>query len=338
MRFITLALAFITLTSCSSHHKRLEKYKKQNEKSSENIYLTEITINKFTVNPNQKNKRKQKICRKVKGCLQVCKHLGLSNCKKIPARKIVSVWLDKAILYDSWEPASADLNLIISESDVASFLKKRDKQNRVIRTLLRAGVWADCSVDNKNLFFGGDFPALYLSSVAKNLTEEEEVTEEADDELVSPVAEDTLTEEEEVTEEADDELISPVAEGDLTEEEVTEEAGRGVLSEVVEPEIISDRGKTKKIIDASIMPFDFLVFRGFIKKCFDNTFTFSEKAAQAQNKDAFKMGHQALAEACGYNDECVRLAYCSIGSESVWAELPKEIQACDYDSFKGILP
>ena len=97
----------------------------------------------------------------------------------------------------------------------------------------------------------------------------------------------------------------------------------------------------KKIMDGSVIPFNLQVFAGFIKLCFGhNTRTFSEVAAEIENKKAFEIGHQVIVKACSGNSECIRLAYCSIDSELVWDQLPDNIRelGCGYDNFTEMLP
>ena len=100
--------------------------------------------------------------------------------------------------------------------------------------------------------------------------------------------------------------------------------------------------KAKKIIDGSVAPFDFPVFFSFIKKCFgvSPVRTFTSMAVEIENRSAFEIAHQLLTEACNNNQECVRLAYCSINSELVWKHVDEEYKklGCSYDSFMEALP
>ncbi len=99
--------------------------------------------------------------------------------------------------------------------------------------------------------------------------------------------------------------------------------------------------QSRIIADSSVVSFDLYIFTGFLKKCFGHQQrTFSEMAAEIQNKSAFEIGHAVLSKACGGNNECIRLAYCSIGSEIVWSYVKEDLKVsgCEYDSFVYMLP
>ena len=126
-------------------------------------------------------------------------------------------------------------------------------------------------------------------------------------------------------------------------EEVSFDSEEGSVGSVGGSEEIrvNTQPSRKKIVDGSVIPFNLQVFAGFIKQCFGyNTRTFSEVAMEIENKKAFEIGHQVISKACGGNNECIRLAYCSINSELVWNQLPSNMKdmGCEYDSFTEMLP
>lgn len=122
---------------------------------------------------------------------------------------------------------------------------------------------------------------------------------------------------------------------------ITQQDKRSSLEEFSVRQQIKNPEKMKKVVDGSLLSFSLPVFAGFIKKCFGyNNRTFSELALELENKDAFDLGHQVITEACGENRECIRLAYCTIGSKIVLDNMEKNMQSagCETDSFAEILP
>jgi len=122
---------------------------------------------------------------------------------------------------------------------------------------------------------------------------------------------------------------------------ITQQDKRSPLEEFSVRQQIKKPEKMKKVVDGSLLSFSLPVFAGFIKKCFGyNNRTFSELALELENKDAFALGHQVITEACGENRECIRLAYCTIGSKIVLDNMEKNMQSagCETDSFAEILP
>ena len=98
--------------------------------------------------------------------------------------------------------------------------------------------------------------------------------------------------------------------------------------------------KSKTIVNSQVAPFEVNIFAGFIKQCFGhNQRTFSQMAAEIENQSAVDIGHTALFKGCGGNSECIRLAYCAVGSDRLWSYVSEDIKApgCEYDSFVHIL-
>ena len=61
------------------------------------------------------------------------------------------------------------------------------------------------------------------------------------------------------------------------------------------------------------------VFTGFVKKCFNNNqISFIEYAINYRNQRSVEMAHKALVQSCQGEENCTRLAYCKLNSQSIW--------------------
>lgn len=346
MRFLIISTLFVSL-SLVSCGRRFDNVKKRNAKGGKSTSLqvvqNEVSVDifqKFSFNTvvRRGHKRKiQPICRGINGCLRVCKHFDSPKCKQLSADKVVSFWLNKIGTYKSWEQVINDLKLIATKPDVSVFLKNMDQNNRVVQALFRLNTSADCPMNKAGniLFSHSPSPSLYLKSPAAAVAS---VTEDGSTPLPqSPLsAADNAAaggqpeEVDEPDDESDDEKDEP--DPDKQEEAAVQAKG---------PTTGEEESNKKKIIDGSVILFDLQVFVGFIKKCFGyKSRTFSEMAAQTENKEAFEIGHAVLSQACNGNSECVRLAYCEIGSDLVWNNLQESVKepGCDYDKFVEMLP
>ena len=318
MRFLTISILLVSLSliSCARRFDNVKKHNKQGKQTPLQVVNNEVNVDVFqkvSVNYFVGNNRRniQPICRGIDGCLSVCEYFDYAKCKQLSADEVVSFWLNKISEYNSWEQARNDLDLIATNLNVSSFLKNVDQDNHVVRNLLRLNTSADCPMNNTQIIYFSYSPSasLYLKSTPSL------------DEASAPAA--------------GEEVAEPTAPPPV--EVVVPAAGE----EDAEPAASSDSSDRKKIVDGSVIHFDLQVFMGFIKSCFGyNTRTFSEMAVQIENQDAFEIAHAVLSKSCGENSECVRLAYCEIGSDLVWDKLQESVKApgCEYGNFVEMLP
>ena len=379
MRFLTISvlLVSVSLVSCARRFDNVKEHNKRKGKLNQlQVVRNEVNVDVFqkvSVNYFVGNKRRniQPICRGIDGCLRVCEYFKYAKCKQLSADKVASFWLNKIGEYNSWEHARNDLNLIATNPDVSSFLKNVDKDNHVVRSLLRLNTSADCPMDNtQNIYFSySPSASLYLTSsppASEEESAEDAATEDADAEAaVEAVATEDAEAEAAVeavaTEDADAEAaVEAVATEDADAEaeaaveavatedaDATEDAAEDAVVEAdtapAEEEVVVSNSPSvrKKIVDGSVIPFDLQVFAGFVKSCFGyNTRTFSEMAVQIENQDAFDIAHTVLSKSCGENSECIRLAYCAIDSDLVWGKLQESVKqpGCEFDNFVEMLP
>lgn len=347
MRFLTISvlLVSVSLVSCARRFDNVKGHNKRKGKLNQlQVVRNEVNVDVFqkvSVNYFVGNKRRniQPICRGIDGCLQVCEYFKYTKCKQLSADKVASFWLNKIGEYNSWEHARNDLNLIATSPDVSSFLKNVDKDNHVVRSLLRLNTSADCPMNNtQNIYFSySPSASLYLTSSPP--APEEEGAEDADADSSAADSSAVATPPPAAVEAADAEAEAATVEDATTEDAVVEaDTAPAEEEEVV---VSNSPSVRKKIVDGSVIPFDLQVFAGFVKSCFGyNTRTFSEMAVQIENQDAFDIAHTVLSKSCGENSECIRLAYCAIDSDLVWGKLQESVKqpGCEFDNFVEMLP
>ena len=315
------------------------------------------------------NKRADKhmvhlICRSMDGCLRVCKHLNKKHCKKQAVRKVVKLWREEIASYQKWDQALADLTLIATDPDVSAFLKNADKKNTVLEKLFQHSRYANCPqapdlTKELKLATSHTVPSASLLFLA-NLSAEEEVEtnpcalNQADQ---TDMATNTADQADENAEQATDSADQEQAPTDENTEQATDSADQEQAPTEDENTNIADQQASaqdkeqaeqcvtpepnlKKIVDGTQTPFNPILFHGFIKQCFGHeTKTFSEMAAQIENKDAVKLAYKLISKACGNQSDCIRLAYCSISNEQVWDYLPEKLKkaGCEYSSFNEVM-
>ncbi len=174
MRLLTILALFVSLSliSCARRFDNVKGHNKRGGKSGQlQVVKNEVNVDVFQrVSVNYfvgNNKRNiQPICRGINGCLRVCEYFNYPKCKQLSADKVVSFWLNKIGEYNSWEQARNDLDLVATNLDVSSFLKNVDKDNHVVRNLLRLNTSADCPMNNtQNIYFSySPSASLYLES------------------------------------------------------------------------------------------------------------------------------------------------------------------------------
>ena len=311
-----------------------------------------VSVNFIGKGHNRRNI--QPICRGINGCLHVCEYFNYPKCKQLSAYKVVSLWLNKIGSYDNWEQAMNDLTLVATNLDVSAFLKNVDQNNRVVQALLSLYTSANCPMNNaQNIFFSfSPAASLYLKSSPASAEELSSVDAAAGaepppvdaaagaepppvDVAVAGAEGEAVTPPVDVAAGADDPPVVDAAAGE--EEVVADSSEDDSAPEVSE---VQGQSESKKIVDGSVIPFNLQVFAGFVKSCFGyNTRTFSEMAVQIENKDAFDIAHKVLSKSCGENSECIRLAYCAVGSDLVWDQLQESVKApgCEYDNFVEVL-
>ena len=130
-----------------------------------------------------------------------------------------------------------------------------------------------------------------------------------------------------------------------------------------------DAQNMKKIMDSTLFYFDAPLFRGMLNKCLyysgleeseensspedssiavtDKPLSLMEYMVAYNNEIGFSIAHQILAQSCGDKNDCIQLAYCTLGSEAVWSYLDKnryqfglDIRAqsslCSYEDFHSL--
>lgn len=332
MRFLTLLVLFISLSlvSCGRRYEGIKRDNRKGRQKSIQLVNNEVNVGivqKVSLNvirTGHSRRKIQPICRGIDGCLSVCEYFEYPKCKQLSAKEVVSFWLNKIDSYKSWEQARNDLDLIATNLEVPAFLKNVDKNNRVVQSLFSLNTSANCPRnDAQNIIFRHSPAAsLYLG-----------VSEPA---VVGAVVQSPPgVADGAVAKDDDGAVVAPPAAAGGT---VAKDDGDGA---VVQSPPAADGAAVKKIVDGAVIHFDLQLFAGFIKNCFGhNSRTFSEMAVQIENKDAFEIGHEVLSKSCSENSECIRLAYCTINSDLVWAKLPEGVKApgCEYDSFVEMLP
>lgn len=241
----------------------------------------------------------QPICRGMNGCLQVCDYLQEPRCKQSSIKEVADLWLEAIKEYTDWEQAIDSLDLIAKRSDVTDFLRAADENNQIARTLFHMYSSADCPLKNKQSMSYSYTPQASLYLNRQDDTPEASETSETDE----------------------------AVETDETNNDTQAEA---------QNETSSSNSNIKKIIDGNLVPFDLQIFTSFIKQCFGyNSRTFIEIASTIENTEAIAIGHELISEACNMNDECIRLAYCEIDSQSVWQKVGPDMESlgCDFDNF-----
>ncbi len=370
--FLCLLLSF-SFTSCSK--KRLKRKYKGNDKNPKQHSLeignvdnrqmdVALDVDKmFFVVRGQTSRRRtvDPVCRGVEGCLHICEHLQHhSECKQLLVHQVVDFWINQINQYPKWDSAQKDLQLIATDKDVASFLKKVDPNHYVVKSLLRMGVSAHCPISMNLGIQHAPFASLYIAKdqtpIVEDRTASVAVASPVEDLNVQndkpkDVKEGVLSTELEVSADSTDAGVGG---------EVEESSEVAESPEVAESsEVVAKTSETKtfesnfhsawdhtvekrKIIDSSVVPFDANLFFSFIKKCFgeEPRRTFVDVATEIENRPAFDIAHDILKSACHDNSECIRLAYCDINSQLVWDQVdPKYKDAgCKYDSFIEPIP
>ena len=310
------------------------------------------------------------ICRSMDGCLRACEHLSRKHCRKLAVDEVVRLWLSAISTYQEWEQALKDLTLIATDPAIAEFLKHTDKGNRVLAKLFHQSTWAHCpqradSSTEIQISASRTSPpsfSLFLSDLSVDATTASAVVPA---EPVSPKASsadriDTKSAIEEHNQAvpiqdsvSDLQFLGVDSTGDVGLGD-SQAVGQGEAQQDSEAETKATakpvgteaqvagltKAKVKKIVDGSRVPFNYLIFHSFIKQCFGHqTKTFSEMSAQIENKPAFELAHKLISKTCGGNADCVRLAYCSISNDLVWANLPEDVQkaGCAFDSFSDTM-
>ena len=343
MRAFILLCVLLSLSavSCkgrrSTHHMRSPDIaidKLDNRQTEVNVDNTFIIMRKNV----HRHKKIHLICRGQEGCLHICDHFNHDNfdhstCKQLSVSQVIDFWITKISEYKSWEQAHNDLTFIATNKDVANFIKAMDKDGRVMKSLFRIGTSAICPISGNLAVRHSPHASLYL------LQTTDPVTEKASDENSNNVAEHTtkIEQTENTAETTQDNSQKNVKTADSKEPSVDPSNTQTSTTTAHDSTM-----KSKKIIDGSIISFDFPIFFSFIKKCFgvDPVRTFTNLAVEIENRSAFEIAHQVLAEACNNNSACIRLAYCNIDSDLVWNQVDEKYKelGCEYDSFIETIP
>ncbi len=332
--------------------------KLDNRQTEVNVDNTFILIRKNV----HRHKKIHLICRGQEGCLHICDHFNHDNfdhstCKQLSVSQVIDFWITKISEYKSWEQAHSDLTFIATNKDVANFIKAMDKDGRVMKSLFRIGTSAICPISGNLAVRHSPHASLYILHPTNMKQQETETTdsvntEKTSDENSNKVAEHTtkIEQTENTAETTQDNSQKNVKTADSKEPSVDPGDTQTSTATVRSPSTDhpskttahDSTMKSKKIIDGSVISFDFPIFFSFIKKCFgvDPVRTFTNLAVEIENRSAFEIAHQVLAEACNNNSACIRLAYCNIDSDLVWNQVDEKYKelGCKYDSFIETIP
>ena len=313
--------------------------------------------NTFIFVRNNQQKRIHLICRGQEGCLHICNHFNNENfdhstCKQLSVSQVINFWTTRISEYKNWEQARNDLTFIATNKDVADFIKVMDTDGRLMKSLFRMGISAICPISGNLAVRHSPYVSLYILRPLDTEQQETTATDTAekttDDSSKDNVAEHSSTknieqqENKVETDQKDLKTNSKESNNDQTTVATTNPPSTDdhpKHSKTKSHKITTSR---KQIIDGTVTPFDFPIFFSFIKKCFgvDPVRTFTNLAVEIENRSAFEIAHQVLAEACNNNSECIRLAYCNVDSDLVWDQVDAQYKelGCGYDSFMESIP
>ena len=350
--FILLCLAF-SLSAISCKGRRFKHHLRSPDIAIDKLDNRQIKMdNTFIFVRNNQHKRIHLICRGQEGCLHICDHFNHENfdhstCKQLSVSQVINFWITRISEYKSWEQARNDLTFIATNKDVADFIKVVDKDGRLMKSLFRMGTSAICPIAGNLAVRHSPYPSLYI---LRPDTEQQETTatdtmKKTTNDKKDNVAEHSSTKNVEQQEnkvettQKDSEVDSKESNNNPTKVATTSSSSTNDHSKEESHKTTTSR---KQIINGSITPFNFPIFFSFIKKCFgvDPVRTFTSLAVEIENRSAFEIAHQVLAEACNNNSECIRLAYCNVDSELVWNQVDERYKelGCEYDSFMESIP
>ncbi len=348
------ALLVLSLISCSPALKPGKGNVIENQ-----VNFVEVNQNNVLFRPKVEfqgtvhGRKKAVKCRGIDACLRVCEHLGNVDCKSYPVGKVLSLWKQNIGSYTEWESFKKDLEVIATDPGVSFFLKSTDKDNTVLVSLLKA----ENSLGRVNCPFAKmetidfsysnysdskkHYTALHISPVDEVTFMVEEGAEGAVSETAgASVEQASQAKGDDAVQQAETAQEEATAEGNQQVSADAEEAQRAVEGQSFATAVGFQAVKSKTIVNSQVAPFDVNIFAGFIKQCFGhNQRTFSQMAAEIENRSAVDIGHKALFKGCGGNGECIRFAYCVVGSDRLWSYVSEDIKApgCEYDSFASIL-
>ena len=340
MKVLILFLASTLLCFVSCSDKRQGKRGDGKRSHGQNRYGKTVSFVRMPVlmpviilRQSHMDRTVEPICQGMEACMQVCEYLDLEDCQNTSSLKVVEHWLNRIDAYAGWEQTENDLKLIATKPEFALFLQAVDSNHEVLKALFNNSSSENCPVFSRNnvLFSRSPHTILYLLNTM--------VADIGDTGAEPQAALETNLPDDSQSGVHFQEVVSGEEQNSGW---VDEMAFRGAATEQPMEEAI-EQTKSKKykvIVDGSVTNFNMPLFVNFAKKCLNSqTQTFAGMAAESENTAAVDIANQVIEEACGENDQCVRLTYCeTIDSDSVvWNYLPEAIReaGCAYDSFSG---